>query len=403
MRPGRSAGSRLGRPVAWAALAVALGAAVPASARDDVPADPRSAIDRLVGLSIRPLMAQYDIPGMAVAINAGDRAYTFEFGVASRASGRAVDAQTLFEIGSITKTYTATLAAYAQVLGKLAWTDTPGRHWPALRGGGVDAVPLLNLATQTSGGLPLQLPDEVATPDALLAYYRAWKPAAPPGTVRTYSNPGIGLLGQVAARSLGGDFVALMQGRLFPAFGLRHTFLDVPAQQAQNYAQGYTSQGQPIRLAGGVIAAETYGIRTTAADLLRFVQAQWGAIDVEEPWRRALAQTRVGHYRIGPMTQDLVWEQYPYPVELEPLLEGNSVSMIFDGNPAQAIVPPPPPGAQVLIDKTGSTNGFAAFVAFVPARRLAVVLLANRSYPIEARVRAAYAILTGLEPAARNP
>ncbi len=51
----------------------------------------------------------------------------------------------------------------------------------------------------------------------------------------------------------------------------------------------------------------------------------------------------------------------------------------------------------MLINKTGSTNGFGAYVAFVPARGIGVVILANRNYPIAARVQAAYRILAALD------
>ena len=46
-----------------------------------------------------------------------------------------------------------------------------------------------------------------------------------------------------------------------------------------------------------------------------------------------------------------------------------------------------------LFNKTGSTNGFGAYAAFVPSRRAGIVLLANRNYPIPARIDAAYAVL----------
>ncbi len=55
------------------------------------------------------------------------------------------------------------------------------------------------------------------------------------------------------------------------------------------------------------------------------------------------------------------------------------------------------PRGDVWINKTGSTRGFSAYVAFVPARRIGVVLLANRSYPIAERIKVAYAIMRALE------
>jgi len=79
------------------------------------------------------------------------------------------------------------------------------------------------------------------------------------------------------------------------------------------------------------------------------------------------------------------------------LLSGNSAKMIFEANPATKLDPPIKPSEGVLINKTGSTNGFAAYVAFVPEKRVGIVLLANKSYPIDARVAAAFAILARLE------
>lgn len=97
------------------------------------------------------------------------------------------------------------------------------------------------------------------------------------------------------------------------------------------------------------------------------------------------------------MTQDLIWEQYDYPVALDTLIEGNGDKMIYDSHAVTAIDPPQPPKAAAWINKTGSTGGFSAYVAFVPEKKQGIVVLANKSYPNEARVRLAYRILGELE------
>ena len=63
----------------------------------------------------------------------------------------------------VSKTFTATLAGYAQTLGKMSLDDHPGKYMPQLRGSAIDRASLINLGTFTAGGLPLQFPDAVST------------------------------------------------------------------------------------------------------------------------------------------------------------------------------------------------------------------------------------------------
>lgn len=384
------------RRSAFKAVLAALCLSVPPSSPGRAAGGEKPDLAAIVAQTVEPLMQRYGVPGMAVGIVAGGQSRVYAFGVMSKETDKSVTDETLFEIGSISKTFTATLASLAEVGGRLSLSDMASARLPALRGGAFDSVSLLNLGTHTPGGMPLQFPDDVATDDQVMRYFREWKPAYAPGTVRTYANPSIGLLGVIAAKSLDEDFATAMNRRVFEPLGLRRTYLHVPETEMAHYAQGYTKTDAPRRMAPGPLDSEAYGVRTTAGDLVRFVGANMGLTPVDADLQRAITAARTGYFTVGPMTQDLIWEQYRYPVDLKDLLAGNSPQMGSEPNPAVRIDPPSPPRDDVLVNKTGSTSGFGAYVAFVPGKKIGVVLLANKNYPIDARVTAAYAILTRL-------
>jgi beta-lactamase class C len=392
------------RHIAVATIAACMVAPVLAAGRDAGDGGSRAAPDRsaevrrVVDSAIRPLMRENGIPGAAVGVTVDGRSYVFDYGVASKETGKPVDGDTMFELGSVSKTFTATLASWASVDGKLSLADPVARHWPALGGTPFGAVTLLQLGTHTPGGMPLQVPDDIRGEPDLLAYLKAWRPAYPPGTERTYSNVSVGALGLVTAKEQGKPFSALMEERLFPALHLSHSYIVVPPARMGDYAEGYAKNGAPVRMKGDALSEESYGVRATAADVLRFVEENLGVRAVEPGLRQAIVATHTGYFRAGPLTQDLIWEQYAWPVTLETLLDGNAPKAI-DPTPSTRIDPPLAPSDATWINKTGSTNGFGTYVAFVPARRIGVVILSNRNYPIAARVSAAYKIVAALDSA----
>jgi beta-lactamase class C len=70
--------------------------------------------------------------------------------------------------------------------------------------------------------------------------------------------------------------------------------------------------------------------------------------------------------------------------------------MVSQLQPIEWLDTPSPPDPSALFNKTGSTNGFGSYVAYIPQKRLAVILLANKNYPNSARVDAAYQILNSV-------
>ncbi|WP_421352919.1 FOX/MOX family class C beta-lactamase [Aeromonas sp. 604443] len=352
-------------------------------------------LSTIVDGTIQPVLKEYRIPGMAVAVLKDGKTHYFNYGVANRESGQRVSEQTLFEIGSVSKTLTATLGAYAVVKGGFKLDDKVSLHAPWLKGSAFDGVTMADLATYSAGGLPLQFPDAVDSAEKMQAYYRQWTPRFAAGTKREYSNPSIGLFGYLAASSLGQPFEQLMSQTLLPGLGLAHTYLKVPAAAMGDYAYGYSKEDKSIRVNPGVLADEAYGIKTSSADFIKFVEANMtkrGDVTMQQ----AIAMTHTGFFSVGEMTQGLGWESYAYPVTEQALLAGNSPAVSFKANPVERFAAPKDMGEPRLYNKTGSTNGFGAYVAFVPAKGIGIVMLANRNYPNDARVKAAYAILSKL-------
>ncbi|WP_226501261.1 class C beta-lactamase [Pseudomonas sp. MWU16-30322] len=353
-------------------------------------------LQALVQKAVTPVMQRQNIPGLAVAITVNGQPHYFNYGVAAKDTGQKVSENTLFEIGSVSKTFAATLAGYAQATGKLDLPTKASQIWPELKGSAFDGISVLQLGTYSAGGLPLQFPDEWDSADKMLGYYQQWKPSFPAGSQRLYSNPSLGLFGYLAAKTLGQPYDQVMSETLLPKLGLKHTFIQVPASEAKLYAQGYDKKDQPVRVSPGALDSEAYGIKTSAADLLRYVEANLKPASLEAPLQKAIAATHTGYYTVGDMTQGLGWERYAYPISLDKLQNGNSTPMAMQAHKVKWLASPQPEPANVLYNKTGATGGFGAYVAFVPSKDLGIVILANKNYPNAERVKIAHEIFSAL-------
>ncbi len=351
----------------------------------------RSTIKAVVDAIAKPLKEKHHIPGMAIAITLDGRNYFFNYGTESKDTGIPITDETLFEVGSLSKTFAATLASYAQSNGALSLKDSVSKYLPLLRGSSFDHITLLNLATHTSG-LPLFVPENISNTDELVNYLKHWQPPFVAGTHRIYSNIGIGLLGVIAANGMHESYEEALQNGLFPELGMRHSYVNVPPDRMKDYAQGYTRKDVPVRMNPGPLAAEAYGVKSCTADLIRFLEENMGLIRVDAKLQKALLDTHTGYFTSVGLTQGLVWEEYPYPVEMKQLLDGNDA--VLKESVATRLAPPLPPQGDALINKTGSTNGFSAYAAFIPAQNVGIVILANKAYPMNEEVTAAYQILT---------
>ncbi|MBW1252967.1 class C beta-lactamase [Pantoea allii] len=345
---------------------------------------------------ITPLMEQEGIPGMSVAVLYKGRPQYLNFGVADTASDRRVTENTLFELGSVSKTFTGVLAGVMMRNSQLHLNDPVQKYWPALKGPQWQAIKMVHLATYSAGGMPLQLPASVTDQDTLLTYLQQWQPDAAPGTQRRYSNISLGLLGYLMIK---GEFEEAMQKNVFTPLRLTRTFYRVPASMMFDYAWGY-KDGQPVRVSPGMLSAETYGVKSTARDMMTFMQANAnpnGLSSGNTVLRNGMITAQSRYLTAGKLSQGLGWEIYPWPMATQTIVDASDNNMALQAQPATLLNPPKLANRASWIHKTGSTNGFGAYIVFIPQLNSGVVMLANKNYPNPARIKAAAAILEAIQ------
>lgn len=340
-------------------------------------------------------IVQYKIPGLIVGVTHNGQHSFYATGLASRANNRPVTPDTLFELGSISKVFNVTLAALAEQRGLLSLNDKAAQFLCADTCSIGNDITLMDLATHHSGGLPLQVPDNINDTGQLVNWLKGWRPPQP-GT-RSYSNISIGLLGHITANTMGMSYTQAIQTVLLPELGLTDTWIDVPEKEMGRYAFGYDRKtDKPIRVTPGVLDAEAYGVKSSARDMLKLLDIELGLTQVSAPLEAAVHRTQEGQFRTTKFTQDMIWEQYKWPADLETMKSANSYDFILQPQKVDRIQPALPPQQGVMLNKTGSTNGFGGYLAFLPDENLGIVVLANRNFPNEARISATYSLIKTL-------
>jgi len=303
-------------------------------------ADDHSRADRCLA----PLVSRRDVPSLAYAVVRDGDATLGGFGGAGP--------RTIFEIGSVTKVFTALLLADMAERGEVRLSDPAARYLP----GGTGPVTLADLATHTSGlpRLPPGLRWSALThprdpyagyPPARLvrAARRSLRASSRPNAY-VYSNYGYGLLGYLLGQAAGSAYQTLVAERICGPLGLADTTFEIPAAGRDRMAQGH-ARGRPAPGWHMGALAAAGGLRSTAADLAKLLSACLAAPAGTE--LDAAIRATVRPRAVIPSGQiGLAWHLTVR-------------------------------GDRELIWHNGMTGGYSAIIAFDPVRSIGVAALAN--------------------------
>jgi CubicO group peptidase (beta-lactamase class C family) len=228
---------------------------------------------------------RFRVPGAAVGVyHGGEERYAF-FGVTSVDNPLPVDAGTLFQIGSTTKTFTATAIMRLVEEGRVDLDATVRTYVPELRlrdAAVAERVTVLQLLNHTAGWAGDFFHDSGQGDDALARYVDAMaglEQVSPPGTIASYNNASLCLAGRVIEKVTGETYEAALLRLVLEPLGLADSFLFPADVMTRRYVVGHGDEDEiavrrPWRLPRSSCAAG--GVISTAADQVRYARFHLG-------------------------------------------------------------------------------------------------------------------------------
>jgi D-alanyl-D-alanine-carboxypeptidase/D-alanyl-D-alanine-endopeptidase len=312
--------------------------------------------------------------GMVIGLLDVHGSRVFSAGKLDNGSGREVDGDTIFELGSVTKVFTALLLLDAVRRGEMKLDDPVARYLPegtkvpAFRG---KEITLLNLAAQDSG-LPWHPDDldrilnqdpkkpslqefrqaaEAYTVEDLYAFLSKHELTRQPGAAFQYSNVGMSLLGHAIERRAGADYESLVVDRICQPLKMHSTRITLSPAQKVRLATGHWMDGKPSEHVNFRVQAPAGSLLSTANDMLKFLNANLGLFkrtDLTPLFRQQHAVRHTGSPQFG--SSAMPW---------------------YDGRIYY------PPGT-IFLGHGGGGFGNLAFVGFNKLNRRGVVVLTNQ-------------------------
>src|SRR5579872_1392728 len=327
----------------------------------DPPLPPVSAAEMpaVMNRDIAPMLQHLDLAaadgGAGIVIGVSER------GVRRVMTYGAAKPDSIFEIGSISKTFTGLLLAQMAVEGKVDLRQAVRDLFPpgiAPRTNGLE-ITLLDLATHHSG-LP-RMPDNTGPGDRRESYTNYHAPdlnnfiqrhgfGKPANTEFLYSNLGFSVLGAALANRAQSSYPELVRRDIMGPLGMKDTVITLSDEQRKRLLQGYGYDARPTAEWNLDVFASAGGIRSTAGDMLAYLEAELHP--ERTPFRSALVESqRFRDYVTGNVRVALAW--------------------VYD----------PETG---VYTHDGATGGFTSYACFDPRRDFAAVVFLNahpKSFP----------------------
>ncbi|TLY47444.1 MAG: hypothetical protein E6K54_05975 [Gammaproteobacteria bacterium] len=326
------------------------------------------------------------VPGMSIAVIDQNKIHFYNLGWADPVKKTPTSNQTIYTIGSFTKTFTAALAARAMIEKRLN-LNTPITHYfselrqnPHLK-----SITLYELLTHTSG-LPFDFKPRPTHYAGLIQDLQQYQPSKAPGSEYYYSNAGIGLIGYVLQNSYHQNYQTLLSNKILAPLQMHSTYLQVPASQEKYLSRGHDPQNNSVTYNKNL---ETWfaaaSLKSNITDLAKYLFAQINTDTLRDKNLRktflCVHQTRVC-FADHLSCEQLAWQAHHLSVLKKAIGDTYFITFDKDGFPTfsskKIIKNNTLANKPIFIDKTGSGYGMSSYMAYIPAQKTGVVILTNK-------------------------
>lgn len=319
----------------------------------------KSVTDKKVDSVARPYIQKANTVGLSIGILKDGKLSVYNYGETAKGNNQLPNASTLFEIGSITKTFTATLLAYYVNEGKISLNDPITKYLPdsVAANPQLQNITLTHLSNHTSG-LPRlpgnyqdQKPFESLDPyknytrQLLFTYLKDCRLNTKPGEKYAYSNLAVGLLGAILERVSGKNFDQMVLDIICKPLQMKSTVQHLYPLISTRFTKVYNEFGDETLPWSFDILAPCSALRSSINDLALYTKANMtpGTDKLGKAFELTHAITFNGEPQIA-----LGWH----------IIKVNGVNYYFHD---------------------GGTYGSSSFLAYNADKKLAVIILSNAS------------------------
>lgn len=331
----------------------------------------------LINDNVKQIMLKNQINGVAIAIISPGNTEFCNYGYTTATKKDKVTKHTIFEIASISKTFTATLAGIAASRGLLNLQRPINQYVTSLNGVTIyNDVNSQELLTHVSG---LNFTQETNFNQSSVDFIRALNKTQAqhlPQTYYQYGQVGISLVAIALEEIYKLPFKKILQQQLLDKIGMNETFI-YPPSNYKDIATGYNTNNQAVPMFSTDILTPSAGLKSSSQDMAKYIKVQLDSSHYPS-LTKALSFVHKNYYCLyqDGTYQQLAWEYHPRGDLLsifQPNINTNTSSI------SRELAKSCANNSNGFIEKSGNSPGMSSYIIYMPSADTGVVVLTNKA------------------------